>query len=153
MTEPDRVESGRWQVANNELLLASLHQSDTMRDSRGSLLMRSIDLNEIPPHVFPESAIGRFVLGLLSIAFIPFSAIFLYACVFGHPGPGWGVWLIRIALQELFFALFAVSTCGLVWAVAAPTWLPGWAHRWVFRLVLLALIPFLIMAGMMLWPV
>ena len=115
--------------------------------------MRTIELSEIPPNVFPQSGIGRFVLGLLSIAFIPFSAIFLYALTFGHPGPGWGFWLIRIALQEFFFPLFAVSTCGLVWAVAAPTWLPMWAHCWVFRLTLLALIPFLIMAGMMLWPV
>jgi hypothetical protein len=122
-------------------------------DTRGALVMRTIERSEIPPNVFPQSAIGRCVLGLLSLAFIPFSAIFLYACTFEHPGPGWGVWLIRIALQEFFFALLAVSTCGLVWAVAAPAWLPTRAYRWVFRLTLLALIPFLIITGMMLWPV
>jgi hypothetical protein len=61
----------------------------------------------IPPNVFPQSATGRFVLGLLSMAFIPFSAIFLYACTFGHPGPGWGVWLVRVAMQEFFCALLA----------------------------------------------
>ena len=46
--------------------------------------MRTMEPTEIPPNMFPQSVIGRFVLGLLSIAFIPFSAIFLYAFTFGH---------------------------------------------------------------------
>jgi hypothetical protein len=65
----------------------------------------------------------------------------------------WGDWLMRVLLCEFFAALLATSVCGLIWAVAAPRWLPAPAYRCARTLSLLARIPFLILVGALLWPI
>ena len=108
---------------------------------------------EVPPNLLPHSLAGRLALGLLSAIYIPPSGLFLFALTFGRPAlRSWGDWLARVALWEFFAALLGVSVCGLIWAVAAPRWLPPLAYRCARHLCLTALIPFLILAGMLLWP-
>jgi len=109
-----------------------------------------------PPEDFlPRSLLGRCLLGMFSAPFVPFSAVFLYAFTLGRRpvlNLNWGEWLVRIAMSEFFGALLAVSICGLIWAVAAPDWLPALAFRYGRRLGVLALVPFLILAGLLIWP-
>jgi hypothetical protein len=64
----------------------------------------------------------------------------------------WGEWLAHIAMMEFFVALFAASLCGLIWAVAAPAWLPTLAFQYAKRLAMLALIPLLALAALVVWP-
>ena len=107
---------------------------------------------QIPGNFLPHDFIGRLALGLLSAIFIPPSAVFLFAFTFAPAAATWGWWLVRISLWEFFAALLAASVCGLIWAVAAPKWLPVYALRYSRRLGLLALVPFVILAGMLVWP-
>jgi hypothetical protein len=101
----------------------------------------------------PRTIAGRLVLGILSLAFLPFSAVFLYAISIGPAGLNAADWLVRVALWEFFGALFAVSACGITWAAATPAWLPRLIDPFAKRLVLLAILPLLILAALAVWPI
>jgi hypothetical protein len=105
-----------------------------------------------PDNFLPRNFAGRFLLGVRSSPFVPFSAVFLYALTLGRRrGLNWSEWLVRIAMWEFFRTLLAVSICGLIWAVAAPAWLPAFAFRYARRLGVLAMVPFLILAALLIW--
>ncbi len=101
----------------------------------------------------PNSIAGRIVLGLLCILFLPFSVIFLFALFIGGVGANWGDLLVRFLFGEFLLALFMVSGCGVIWAIAMPKWIITIMHHWSGRLALLLFIPFLLMAAMLFWPI
>lgn len=102
--------------------------------------------------MLPQSIGERIILGMLCAGAVPFAAVFLYALTIGPMGATWAERLIRVALWEFFAALLVVGLCGLVWAVAAPSWLRPVTERWAMRLMLLALVPPVILFGLAVWP-
>jgi hypothetical protein len=108
--------------------------------------------NKNPHDFLPHDILGRIALGLLSATYLPASVLCLYGSWSAPPAFTWGLWLMRAGVWEFFVALFAVSVGGLIWAVAAPNWLLPFANFWVPRLALLTLLPFIILAAMLIWP-
>jgi hypothetical protein len=98
--------------------------------------------------LLPQSNAGRGVLFLLSIAAIAFAGIFLYALAMCPAGQTWGERLVRLGLGEFFAALFITGWTGMMWAVAAPSWLPKLARRVNRWMAFCLLIPFVIMLGL-----
>jgi hypothetical protein len=103
--------------------------------------------------VLPRSVPGRLVLGLLCAVFLPFSATFLILLFLAPANADWGVWLVCLMMKQFFAALCGVSVYGLIWAIAMPDFVVWTIQYWGTRLALVALIPFLIIAGLYLWPI
>ena len=109
------------------------------------------EVNMVPRDVLPRSIPERGVLLVLSAGAIAFSVVLL-ALMIGTNGLTWGEWLFRLAMAESFTVLFITGSAGLVWAIAAPRWLPAVALRVGGYMAASMLIPWPILFGLMLWP-
>jgi hypothetical protein len=99
----------------------------------------------------PTSAAGRVVAGLLSAALLVPAAAGLYGLTLLPAARTATQWVVLAACGEFLGGLAVVSGCGLVWAVAAPGWLPPLAWRYGRRLSLVVSASYLFFCGWALW--
>ncbi len=71
----------------------------------------------------PRSVLGRILLGIVCMVFLPATATALIAYLFIIPVPNRPVaWAVAALFSEFVFAAFLFSAFGLIWAVAMPQW-------------------------------
>lgn len=98
----------------------------------------------------PQSMQGRAALLVLSIGMLALGMMAL-ALMLRANGLTWGEWFYRLAMAEIFTVLVAAGVLSLLWAIAAPSWLPALTRNAGRFLAVCFVIPWVLLLGIMMW--
>lgn len=107
--------------------------------------------------MLPRDVYGRIALGLMSALFIPISGCVVWwmlrAYLLGPvPTPKTiAEWLVLLFVETFFTSLLAVSTGGLLWAIATPSRIERALGGYVLKLMMATLSFSLVGLAFVLW--